>query len=581
MDHNVGMLSPGDEFAGYRVVRRIGAGGMGEVYLAAHPRLPREDAVKVLAAVDSSDPSFRERFLREADIAAGIDHPNVVAIHDRGVAQDRPWIAMSYVAGTDAQHLLDPAPRGIDLAMIEHIAAEVADALDYTHEGGILHRDVKPANILLTERAHRGRPRVYLADFGIAKAVGQSQSLTATSAFLGSLSYCAPEQIAGEAGPATDQYSLAASLFHLLTGRPVFVGAHVGKLLHLHLTAQPDDVTTLRAGLSPRVNAVMQRALAKAPQDRFPSCSDFAAELAAALAPPSEIKAEPAPKSQWAATAHNPKVYLVPPAPAAHPPATDSAPRAKSGRVPPPRPTQSPSAPPASTQWGWWLDAAPRQVRGFAAGAPIFVMADGTSTPDFAARVTARSARKTLREHWGIDGPCHPKRFDYLLANVSQAVLVDPVLESLHTSELNFGSAPLSVIRRELVRTLSGISHESIVQAIVDIAALRGVRSATRLPISIRAWDLASVVEAVRLSVSAGFLRKDHAWDLIAAAGDDAAAAYPSWESFAWSFEVGCAVASMKASSRERSIRRSLESSAPAIRSLVSDSAGPWSIPLH
>src|SRR3984957_18998070 len=161
-------LADGQVFAGYTIVRRLGAGGMGHVYLAQHPRLPRRDALKILPGNLTVDLEFRQRFNREADLAASLYNEHIVGIHDRGEYQGQLWISMDYVEGTDAAKLLrSQYPSGMPKAAVAEIISAVADALDYAHSRGLLHRDVKPSNILLTDA--RPRRRILLADFGIAR----------------------------------------------------------------------------------------------------------------------------------------------------------------------------------------------------------------------------------------------------------------------------------------------------------------------------------------------------------------------------------------------------------------------------
>ena len=145
-------LRIGETFAGYRILRLLGSGGMGEVYLVQHPRLPRQDALKVLRPDVSSDASFRERFIREADLAAGLRHPHIVGIHDRGEHDGQLWIAMDYIDGTDAAQLMQQRyPAGMPVELVIPIVTAVASALDYAHKKGLLHRDVKPANIIVAD----------------------------------------------------------------------------------------------------------------------------------------------------------------------------------------------------------------------------------------------------------------------------------------------------------------------------------------------------------------------------------------------------------------------------------------------
>lgn len=202
-------LEAGDVFAGYTIIRRLGVGGMGEVYLAQYPRLPRRDALKVLPAALTTDPDFRARFVREADLAAGLWHPHIVGVHDRGEHESQLWISMDYVEGTDLQQLLaERAPQGLPLDEVLEIVTAVADALDYAHQRGLLHRDVKPGNILLAEAD--GKRRILLADFGIARHMAEASALTATNMTVGSVPYAAPEQLAAQPlDGRADQYALA------------------------------------------------------------------------------------------------------------------------------------------------------------------------------------------------------------------------------------------------------------------------------------------------------------------------------------------------------------------------------------
>ena len=273
-------LAAGDVFAGYTVVRLLGAGGMGEVYLVEHPRLPRRDALKVLPVELTADHEYHERFNREADIVANLWHPHIVAVHDRGEFHGQLWLSMDFVEGTDAAHLLqERRGRGLPPGDVVRLVTAVADALDYAHERRLLHRDVKPSNILLSQ-ADTGRQRIMLADFGIARMVDESDGLTATDMTVGTVAYAAPEQLLGEAlDGRADQYALAATAFHLLTGQQLFAHTNPAVVISQHLTAPPpaiaDRVPEL-SGLGP----VFSKALAKKPQDRYGSCSEFADALA-------------------------------------------------------------------------------------------------------------------------------------------------------------------------------------------------------------------------------------------------------------------------------------------------------------
>ena len=276
-------LADGATFAGYTIVRMLGSGGMGEVYLAQHPRLPRRDALKVLPASVSADSEYRERFNREADIAATLWHPHIVGVHDRGDFDGQIWISMDYVDGTDAARLLrERYPNGMPKAEVADIVAAVAEALDYAHERDLLHRDVKPANILLA-RPVSGDQRILLADFGIARWVNDISGLTATNTTVGTVSYAAPEQLMGaRLDGRADQYALAATAFHLLTGAPPFQHSNPAVVISQHLSASPPAIGVQRPELS-ALDPVLAKALSKDPKDRFQRCDDFARALAHVL----------------------------------------------------------------------------------------------------------------------------------------------------------------------------------------------------------------------------------------------------------------------------------------------------------
>jgi serine/threonine protein kinase, bacterial len=266
-------------FAGYTIVRLLGSGGMGEVYLAQHPRLPRRDALKVLPASVSADSEYRERFNREADIAATLWHPHIVGVHDRGEFDGQIWISMDYVEGTDAARLLrERYPDGMPKSEVAAIVAAVGDALDYAHQRNLLHRDVKPANILLAQ-PDSGDQRILLADFGIARWANEISGLTATNMTVGTVSYAAPEQLMGQRlDGRADQYALAATAFHLLTGSPPFEHSNPAVVISQHLSAPPPAIGARRRDLS-ALDPVLAKALAKDPKDRFERCTDFARAL--------------------------------------------------------------------------------------------------------------------------------------------------------------------------------------------------------------------------------------------------------------------------------------------------------------
>jgi serine/threonine-protein kinase len=298
-------LRRGEVFAGYTVVRLLGSGGMGEVYLAQHPRLPRRDALKILPADVSADREFRERFNREADLAATLFHPHIVGVHDRGEFDGQLWISMDYVDGTDAAKLVrDHYPAGMPGDEAVKIVTAVASALDYAHQRGVLHRDVKPANILLAN-PEDGEQRIFLGDFGIARSIGEISGLTATNITLGTVAYAAPEQLLGEdVDGRADQYALAVTAYHLLSGSLPFTHTNPAVVISRHLNVAPPPLARRRpelAGLDP----VLAVALAKDPADRFPRCADFAravaqagAETAHSRGPSAATEVAPVPESR-------------------------------------------------------------------------------------------------------------------------------------------------------------------------------------------------------------------------------------------------------------------------------------------
>jgi hypothetical protein len=313
-------LLEGQVFAGYTIVSRLGAGGMGQVYLAQHPRLPRRDALKILPTELTANLEFRQRFNREADLAASLYHEHIVGIHDRGEYQEQLWISMDYVEGTDAAKLLrSQYPSGMPQADVVEIISAVAEALDYAHSRGLLHRDVKPANILLGSSSAAGpRRRILLADFGIARELGEISGLTATNMLVGTTAYCAPEQLQGAAlDGRADQYALGCTAFHLLSGSAPFEHSNPAVVITQHLSAPPPLVGNRRIELA-ALDDVITKAMAKTPDERYASCMDFASALAApavtaaadaaspteVIAAPTEVIAAPQralakPRSSW------------------------------------------------------------------------------------------------------------------------------------------------------------------------------------------------------------------------------------------------------------------------------------------
>ncbi|MFD8249467.1 serine/threonine-protein kinase [Nocardia sp. NPDC059691] len=297
------MHHTGEVFAGYTIERLLGRGGMGSVYLARHPRLPRLTAMKLLNPDLFDDTESRARFEREADLVARLDHPNIVTVFDRGVEGDQPWICMRYIDGTDAAALdawTLPPPRAVQ------IIAETAKALDFAHSRGVLHRDVKPANILL-ERVEGDQERVFLSDFGIARFRDDTGRLTQTGTFTATLAYAAPEQLSGAPlDHRADQYSLACTLFRLLTGTVPFDATNPVAVIQGHLNAPPPAISRLRPGLPVALDGVLAKAMAKHAADRFDSCGEFAAAAWQALTAP----------AAWPSPSH-PPLHAEPPLPSA------------------------------------------------------------------------------------------------------------------------------------------------------------------------------------------------------------------------------------------------------------------------
>lgn len=272
----------GSVVAGYRIERVIATGHMGTIYLARDPDLPRYDSLKVLNTDLLPDREFRARFVREADVAAQLSHPNIVTVYRRGTTDDGLlWIAMQYVDGTDAETLL--RKRLITPARAVHIVSEIAKALDYAHRKRVIHRDVKPSNFLLSTDAEDDE-RVLLADFGIAHSLGDGKP-PAGGSLLATVAYAAPEVFNGApVDGRADLYSLGCSLFRLLTGRDAFPGqGDTRAVIKGHLYHTPPKVTDFATDLPAALNDVIATALAKDPAHRFQSGRDLAAAAARAL----------------------------------------------------------------------------------------------------------------------------------------------------------------------------------------------------------------------------------------------------------------------------------------------------------
>ena len=281
-----GLPLVGDEFAGYRVRAVLGRGGMSVVYQAENLRLSSVIALKVLAPELASDDVFRARFLEESRMAASLNHPNVIPIYDMGSQDDLLYIAMRYVSGTDMRQMIKKRGRILPATAL-FLIGQAARALDAAHRKGLVHRDVKPGNLLIERGSDDADPdHVYLADFGITKHAMSRSGLTSTGQFLGTIDYVAPEQIRGTSvlGLA-DQYSLGCVLYECLTGRVPFEKDLDAAIIWAHVEETPTMPTVLRPELPPEIDQVFGRVLAKRPDERYGSCREFveAARMALGL----------------------------------------------------------------------------------------------------------------------------------------------------------------------------------------------------------------------------------------------------------------------------------------------------------
>jgi len=272
----------GSLLAGYRLEAQVGAGGFAVVFRARDERLGRLVALKILAPALTADAAFRRRFIAESRAAAAVDDPHIIPVHEAGEAGGVLFIAMRFVQGGDLRRVLEREGALPPRRAAEFISP-VASALDAAHAAGLVHRDVKPANILVDARA--GRPdHVYLSDFGVSKGAVSSVSLTGTGQYLGTPDYSAPEQIQGRAVDGrTDQYALACLAYQLLTGTAPFERDQGLAVLLAHLSEPPPSLCSRMPGLPEAADRVLARALAKAPEERYGSCGDFADALREAL----------------------------------------------------------------------------------------------------------------------------------------------------------------------------------------------------------------------------------------------------------------------------------------------------------
>ncbi|WP_433492319.1 serine/threonine-protein kinase [Nocardia grenadensis] len=358
------MLGVGTTFAGYRIEGVLGQGGMGTVYLARHPRLPRSVALKLLNREVSTDIELTRRFELEADVVARLEHPGIVGVFDRGTDDGHLWIAMQYIRGTDAATW---DARAHPPATAIRLLGETATALDYAHSRGVLHRDVKPANILIADAEALRESHAVLTDFGIARLTDANTKLTATGAFTATLAYGSPEQLSGAAvDHRSDQYSLACTLFAVLAGRPPYAATNPGQVVMGHISQPPPRLTAMRPDLPTAVDAPVARAMAKQRDERFRSCGEFITAVREALegrhtAAPAVTPATPAPVAQ--------------PAPAPTPPDF------RAGHVsrPQPRPAQqrvvTDPRPPVARSWPQAPGAKPGRGTAVTAGLATLLVA--------------------------------------------------------------------------------------------------------------------------------------------------------------------------------------------------------------
>jgi len=269
-----------ESFGSYDIQREVGRGGMGVVYLATDRRLGRRVALKVIVPELAADPRFRQRFEREARVAATLEHPHVVPVYEAGEQDGSLFIVMRFIDGQDlASHVRDHGP--LSAPRLARLIVQVAGALDAAHRSGVVHRDVKPANVLLTGAGDD--ELAYLTDFGLTREAASDSGITVTGQWVGTVDYAAPEQILGNPTDArSDVYALGCTAFCALTGQPPYQGAPAARLF-AHMHDPPPSASEARAGLGAGVDAAIAGAMAKVPDDRFQSAGDFARALAAAL----------------------------------------------------------------------------------------------------------------------------------------------------------------------------------------------------------------------------------------------------------------------------------------------------------
>ena len=369
-------LVPGRQLAGYVIEEQVGAGGMAVVFRARDGVLGRLAALKVLSPALAADQEFRIRFLRESRAVASVEEPHIIPVYGAGEVDGVLYIATKFVSGGDLASVLERAGGGLEPGRAAAFIEQVASALDAAHAAGLVHRDVKPGNILVDVVPGRGE-HAYLSDFGLSKGAMAASGLTATGTFLGTPDYCPPEQIRGlPVDGRADQYSLACMAFALLTGNLPFRRQETMATLFAHMNDPVPPLSRYRGDLPPGTDAVLARALAKEPQDRYARCGEFAAALRDTLAGPRH----PATAGGWAGSGS-------PSLPAPAPTRLESGPRAsRPPHVPetavwPGTASQAPPAAAAAAQQTWAAGPVPGAgqptpvfpgpvARGAAPGAP-------------------------------------------------------------------------------------------------------------------------------------------------------------------------------------------------------------------
>jgi hypothetical protein len=344
----------GSDFAGHRIDAVAGRGGMGVVYVATHLALQRRVALKLIAPELAADEAFRQRFKQESMTAASIDHPNVIPIYHAGEEGGKLYITMRYVEGTDLREMISSQGK-IAPATAARIISEVASALDAAHARGLVHRDVKPANVLMGESG-----QAYLTDFGLTKHAGSQSGLTKTGMFVGTLDYIAPEQLqGGEVDARVDVYALGCVLYQALTGNVPYPRDSEPAKIWAHMQEPPPSVTST-ADVPRQFEDVIQRAMAKQPEHRYPSAGDLGRAALAAAESRGVSGGERSVATGDAAPSDVTAVLLPPPGAPTYaqpqPPRQPTAPQTSPPAAPPPSGVpawQQGGAPPQTPPGGW------------------------------------------------------------------------------------------------------------------------------------------------------------------------------------------------------------------------------------